>query len=98
MRLSLILGLSLFGRGYKNVKAVEIIQRTKVGVVLHIATQKRMVEIPTMNYICECNQEAKGINYTCGGKVSIEKHGMESSGHIMEERDDGLFYLVTSNR
>ena len=69
------LGLSLFGREYKNLRVGEIVQRTTAGVVLHIATRKRMADLFTMNSMCACNCEAKGINYSCSGKVVFEKNG-----------------------
>ena len=73
MQFSHILGLSLFGSDYKKLKATEIVQRMKTGVVVHIATRRRMVKLFTMNSMCACECEAKGIDYSCGGKVAIEK-------------------------
>ena len=98
MRFSHILGLSLFGREYKKLKAKEIVQRMKTGVVVHVATRRRMVELFTMNLMCACECEAKGINYSCGGKVAIEKNGRQSIGYIMNESDDGWLEVVTRNR
>ena len=73
MRMTLLLHLSIFGIEYANLKGNEIVETTKRGVVVHIATRERMVEIFTFNLICACNCEHKLINYTCGGKVSIKK-------------------------
>ena len=98
MRFSHMLGLSLFGREHKKLKAKEIVQRMKTGVVAHIATRRRMVELFTMNLMCACECEAKGINYSCGGKVAIEKNGRQSIGYVMNESDDGWLEVVTRNR
>ena len=98
MRFSHILGLSLFGGEYKKLKAKEIVQRMKTGVVVHIATRRRMVKLFTMNSMCACECEAKGIDYSCAGKVAIEKNGRQSIGYIMNERDDGWLEVVTRNR
>ena len=57
-----------------------------------------MVDLFTMNSMCACDCEAKGINYSCGGKVAIEKNGRQSIGYIMGERDDGWLDVVTKNR
>ena len=91
-------GLSLFGREYTKLKAEEIGQRMKTGVVGHIVTRRKMVELFTMNSMCACECETKGIDYSCGGKVAIEKNGRQSIGYIMKERDDGWLEVVTRNR
>ena len=69
----MLLHLSIFGIEYANLKGNEIVETTKRGVDVHIATREIMVEIFTLTLMCACDCEHKLINHTCGGKVSIKK-------------------------
>ena len=57
-----------------------------------------MVDLFTTNSMRACDCDAKCINYSCGGKVYIQKNGRQSIGYIMGERDDGWLDVVTRNR
>jgi len=97
MRIQLILRLSIFGRELVNLRGDEIVERTKRGVVVHIATRGRVVEIFRLNLMCACDGEHKFINYPWSGKVAIEKDGRESIGYITREKK-GEWFVVRYNR
>ena len=73
MQMTLLLHLSIFGREHFNLRGYEIFERTKRGIVVHIATRERMVEIITLTLMCACDCEHNFINYTCGGKFLLRR-------------------------
>ena len=91
---SALMVVALFGEGGKCFEGGEIVETTRNTTVVHIASLRRMAEIFTINSLCASNCEWKGLCYSYGSKVSIERNGREAIGYVMEEDDDSWFVAV----
>lgn len=86
--------LTLFGNTNAKINVEEIVEKTKNGTVVHVASWERMTELFTLNSLCACDCDLNEINYTCGSKVAITKNGRESIGYAMKEEGNNWIVAV----
>jgi hypothetical protein len=77
----------------------EIVYRTKKSVVVHISSQKQIVDLFTHNGVCAFEYTCDGSDvgdrkrYTCGGKLVLKENRgkcRECIGYVLNEYDDKL--------
>ena len=97
--LNYLLKLTFFGSNFSKLCPNEIVYRTNKSIVVHISSQKRIVELFTHNGVCAFEYTSDGNNvgerkrYTCGGKVVVKENRgkcLECIGYVLDEGDGKL--------
>ena len=93
----------MFGKDFCKLRKYELIRKTNRQVLIHIASQRRMRDLFTLEDRCavEFKVRVEGIcvyKKTCGGKVNILIDNKNIIGYIVDESNGRWKIQLASNR